>query len=213
MGSATRSGDQRASGRAGDRLQREARALGDPTRHRIFRHISDAWCPVDVAELTALVRLNHNAVRQHLTVLKDAELVVEEIEQRSRPRRPRLLYRLNPDAVGFWGTEGPYELLASLLSEVVRTHASPREVGHDEGGHRVRQISRPPRAPSRYSRRTWWPRASIRSSSPTLGVVTSCSDAVRSSRSQQETPPLSASCISVWPRAPPRLSTRVRSST
>ena len=141
MGTATRTGDQRKSGRAGDRLQREARALGDPTRHRIFRHISDAWCPVDVAELTALVRLNHNAVRQHLTVLKDAELVVEEIEQRSRPGRPRLLYRLNPDAVGFWGTEGPYELLASLLSEVVRTHASPREVGHDEGGHRVRQIS------------------------------------------------------------------------
>ena len=32
-------------------LQTEARALGDPTRHGIFRHLVDAARPVDIAEL------------------------------------------------------------------------------------------------------------------------------------------------------------------
>ncbi len=122
-------------------FEQEARALGDPTRHRIFCHIADARGPVGVAELTTLVGLNHNAVRQHLTVLEHAGLVLNELERRNRPGRPRLLYRLNPDVRGTWGTEGPYELLASLLSEVVRTQTPPREVGRAAGRARVRQPS------------------------------------------------------------------------
>jgi predicted ArsR family transcriptional regulator len=123
------------------RIQIEARALGDPTRYRIFRHIAEALRPVGVAELTELLRLNHNAVRQHLTVLKDALLVFEEYERRNRPGRPRLLYRVSPDIGGSWGTEGPYELLATLLSEVVRTQRSPREVGYRAGRRRARQMA------------------------------------------------------------------------
>jgi DNA-binding transcriptional ArsR family regulator len=53
-------------------LQFEARALGDTTRYRLFRYIGDASRPVGVSELTDYVRLNHNAVRQHLAVLKEA---------------------------------------------------------------------------------------------------------------------------------------------
>jgi predicted ArsR family transcriptional regulator len=121
--------------------QAEARALGDPTRYRIFRYIADARRPVGVAELTDLLGLNHNAVRQHLAVLKDAALVIEEQERRNRPGRPRLLYCVNPDICGSWGTEGPYELLATLLSEVVRTQTSPREVGHRAGRRRARQVT------------------------------------------------------------------------
>jgi len=139
MGDATKTGGEGTNGPVADRVQREARALGDPTRHRIFRHIADAQGLVGVAELTALVGCNHNAVRQHLALLEDAGLVVEEIEQRRRPGRPRLLYRLNPDIRGSWGTDGPYELLATLLSEVVRTHAAPREVGRAAGRRRARQ--------------------------------------------------------------------------
>jgi DNA-binding transcriptional ArsR family regulator len=33
-------------------LQQQARALGDPTRHEVFRYLADASGPVDVAELT-----------------------------------------------------------------------------------------------------------------------------------------------------------------
>jgi predicted ArsR family transcriptional regulator len=121
-------------------LQVEARALGDPTRHRIFRHIAGSERPVGVAELTKLVGLKHNAVRQHLGVLKEAGLVLEQAEVRDRPGRPRLLYRLNPEVRGSWGTEGPYEVLATLLSESVRVHASPREVGRRAGKRRAQQM-------------------------------------------------------------------------
>ena len=63
-------------------LQVQARALGDPTRHEIFRYLVDAGTDVDVAELTDHVGLNHNAVRQHLAKLVDADLVEEA---RARP--------------------------------------------------------------------------------------------------------------------------------
>jgi predicted ArsR family transcriptional regulator len=114
-------------------LQQQARAIGEPTRNRIFRHIAEADRPVTVAELTELVGLNHNAVRQHLAVLKDAGLVVEDIEHRNQPGRPRLLYRIDPEAAGAWGTHGPYEYLAFLLSEALGAGISPREAGRRAG--------------------------------------------------------------------------------
>lgn len=123
-----------------DSVQREARALGDPTRHRIFSYVAEAEHPVGVAELTAYVRLNHNAVRQHLAVLRDAGLVVEEVEERDRPGRPRLLYRLNPEVGGTWGTSGPYEELATLLSGALTQHLSTREAGQAAGRERAAKL-------------------------------------------------------------------------
>jgi len=114
-------------------VQREARALGDPTRHRVFQYLVDSEHPVSVAELTAYVGLNHNAVRQHLTVLRDAGLILEEVESRDRPGRPRLLYRLHPEAAGKWGTPGAYAWLAGLLAEALQHDWSAREVGRQEG--------------------------------------------------------------------------------
>ena len=126
---------------ADEELQHEARALGDPTRHSLFRYIADAAGPVGVAELTDHVRLNHNAVRQHLAVLKDAGLVTEEVEERSRPGRPRLLYRLHPEAAGRWGTPGAYAWLANLLSDAVRRRAEPRQVGREDGRRRATELA------------------------------------------------------------------------
>jgi predicted ArsR family transcriptional regulator len=121
--------------------QGEARALGDPTRYRLFCYIVDAPGPVSVAELTDYVRLNHNAIRQHLAVLKDAGMVVEEVENRVRPGRPRLLYRLHPEAAGRWGTPGPYALLASLLSDAIRRKQEPRQVGRQHGHRRAADLA------------------------------------------------------------------------
>ncbi len=120
-----------------EELQVEAKALGDPTRHRIFRFVGEAERPVTVAELTDYVQLNHNAVRQHLAVLKDANLVVEEVEDRSRPGRPRLLYRLHPEVMDRWGTAGAYAWLAKLLANAVRNRQEPRQVGFVEGRRRA----------------------------------------------------------------------------
>jgi len=117
-------------------IQREARALGDPTRHRLFRYIVEADRPVGVAELTKFVDLNHNAVRQHLAVLKQVNLIVEETEVRQSPGRPSLLYRLHPEAAGKWETIGSYAWLAGLLAEALKLNLSVREVGYREGHRR-----------------------------------------------------------------------------
>src|SRR5665811_286411 len=121
-------------------VQLEARALGDPTRYRLFRFIVDAGRPVGVAELTEHVGLNHNAVRQHLAVLKRADFIAEEVEKRGVAGRPRLLYRLHPEAAGKWSTPGPYTWLAGLLSRALKNNLSPFEVGRQAGLERGRQL-------------------------------------------------------------------------
>jgi predicted ArsR family transcriptional regulator len=110
-------------------LQEQARALGDPTRHEIFRYVADAARPVDIAELTEHLGLNHNAIRQHLAKLVRAELVVEARAASTGRGRPRLLYRLHSAAESRWGVTSPYERLSVLLAEVLRTGDSPEEVG------------------------------------------------------------------------------------
>ncbi len=121
----------------GGDIQPRARALGDPSRYRIFGYLCEAERPVDIAELTQFMHLNHNAVRQHLAVLCTVGLVIEETEKRRRPGRPRLLYRTAPEVAGTWGTSGPIEVLAGLLVEVIDAQSSPREVGRRAGSERV----------------------------------------------------------------------------
>jgi predicted ArsR family transcriptional regulator len=110
-------------------LQLQARALGDPTRHAVFRYVADAGRPVGVAELTEHFGFNHNAIRQHLAKLVAAGLVLEARAAPSGRGRPRLEYTVDPGASGPWGTGGPYERLSRLLVEVIRTGLSPEEVG------------------------------------------------------------------------------------
>lgn len=67
-------------------------ALGDATRREIFERLADR--PRAVGELAAELPISRPAVSQHLKVLKDAGLV---IDQRAGNRR---VYQLNPDGVG-----------------------------------------------------------------------------------------------------------------
>ena len=110
-------------------LQLQARALGDPTRCRIFRHLLNAGIPVDIAELTDVFGVHHNAIRQHFAKLVAADLVLESKAERTRPGRPRLVYTGAPGADSRWGVPGPYERLAVLLTEIVGTGESPAAVG------------------------------------------------------------------------------------
>jgi predicted ArsR family transcriptional regulator len=114
-------------------IQEQARALGDPTRHAIFRYILDAAEPVGVAELTDHFGLNHNAIRQHLTKLAAADFVLEGRAASSGPGRPRLVYTVDPATAGRWGAAGPYERLSLLLAEIIRTGETPVEVGRRTG--------------------------------------------------------------------------------
>ena len=114
-------------------LQQEARALGDVTRHAIFRYVAGSSEPVDIAELTDLFRLNQNAIRQHLAKLLDVGLIRERTARPGRPGRPRLLFEVSPGVESRWGVTGPYERLSQLLCEVIRSGRQPVEVGRHAG--------------------------------------------------------------------------------
>jgi predicted ArsR family transcriptional regulator len=114
---------------ANEGQRQQARALGDPTRHRLYRTIEAAPDAITVAALTDEFGLNHNAIRQHLAVLVAAGLVIEELAPPAGPGRRRLRYRVNPAAVAAWGGDNPYEQLAVLLVEVVHSGRTPREDG------------------------------------------------------------------------------------
>jgi predicted ArsR family transcriptional regulator len=114
-------------------LQQQARALGDPTRHRIFRYVADSDRPADVAEMTGHFGLNHNAIRQHLAKLVDAGLVVESTAPAVGRGRPRLQYTVDPSADGRWGVTSAYERLSVLLTEMIRNGESPVEAGARAG--------------------------------------------------------------------------------
>lgn len=107
--------------------------MGDPTRHDVFRYVADSPTAVGVAELTEHFGLNHNAIRQHLAKLVDAELLLESTARPEGRGRPRLQYTVNPNAESRWGVTGPYERLSILLAEVVRTGDDPVEVGRRAG--------------------------------------------------------------------------------
>jgi DNA-binding transcriptional ArsR family regulator len=66
-------------------------ALGDPTRRAIFERLAER--PRAVGELAGELPVSRPAVSQHLKVLKEARLVVDQ------PAGNRRIYRLDPDGV------------------------------------------------------------------------------------------------------------------
>ena len=66
-------------------------ALGDPTRRAIFERLADRPCAV--GELAGELPVSRPAVSQHLKVLKDARLVIDE------PVGTRRIYRVDPDGL------------------------------------------------------------------------------------------------------------------
>jgi len=67
-------------------------ALADPTRRQLFERIAQA--PRTVGALAAELPVSRPAVSQHLKVLKDAGLVVDEAKGTSR------IYRIDPQGLG-----------------------------------------------------------------------------------------------------------------
>jgi predicted ArsR family transcriptional regulator len=113
--------------------QRQMRALGDHTRFAIFWHVADAGRPLRVAELVEHFGLNHQGVRQHLSKLADAGLLIEEIADPVGSGRPPLQYRLSPEAAATWVGPGPYAEVSVLLLEVLESGNSPRHVAAEAG--------------------------------------------------------------------------------
>jgi DNA-binding transcriptional ArsR family regulator len=66
-------------------------ALGDRTRRAIFERLAERPCAV--GELATGLPVSRPAVSQHLKVLKEAGLVVDQ------PTGNRRIYRINPDGL------------------------------------------------------------------------------------------------------------------
>lgn len=79
-------------------------ALADPTRRQVFEHLRNG--PRAVGEIAAEMPVSRPAVSQHLKVLKDAGLVVDQAEGTRR------VYYIDPNGLGalrswldqFWDT-------------------------------------------------------------------------------------------------------------
>ena len=184
-------------------LQEQARALGDPTRHSIFRYIADSDQPADVTEMTAHFGLNHNAIRQHLAKLVDAGLIVESTAAARGRGRPKLQYTVEPAADGRWGVTSPYERLSVLLTEMIHDGETPVEAGAAPADA-IPSKDRPQSRRSWGSRRRWPGRASIPKSGIVAGVRRSCCGTARSSPPPSPIRTRSARCTSAWPVVLPR---------
>jgi DNA-binding transcriptional ArsR family regulator len=96
-------------------------ALGDPTRLAIIQRLADG--PKAVVELARELPVSRPAVSQHLRVLKDAGLVVDE------PAGNRRIYRIDPQGLAalrsqldsFWE-----KALDTFKATVEETHKEDR---------------------------------------------------------------------------------------
>lgn len=109
------------------------RALADPNRRHLLRLIEDAEGPVEVAELARRIGLHPNTVRDHLELLEEAGLVERTTEERSRPGRPKVLYRPGPRETRAPGSEG-YKFLAEVLASWIQGSADRPAAAAEEAG-------------------------------------------------------------------------------
>lgn len=113
-----------------DDMQRQAKALADPSRFRLFSHIVESDEPTLVAEVAEAFGFNHNNIRQHLAVLVEAGLVLESTEHRTTRGRPRKQYVARRDALdAFRSVSGSYQRLSELLLDMVTTGEDAYAVG------------------------------------------------------------------------------------
>src|SRR3954468_16034198 len=94
-------------------------ALADPTRRSIFERLAEQ--PSAVGELADALPVSRPAVSQHLKVLKDAGLVVD---QAAGTRR---IYRLDPD-----GGDAPRAYLATFWNHALTAFKRAVEQDNEE---------------------------------------------------------------------------------
>ena len=85
-------------------------ALGDPTRRRVFELLREG--PRPVGELAAELPVSRPAVSQHLAILRDAGLVLDQRDGR------RNLYRIDPNGLAALRTD-----LESMWDDVLGAFA------------------------------------------------------------------------------------------
>lgn len=116
--------------------QQRYRALSSPVRARLLELLR-AESELDAATLAERLGLHVNTVRVHLNLLEEAELVEVTVEDRDRPGRPKLLYRLaHDDGLSPPGpTDSGYRLLAQILASYLDATAEDASTAAELAGH------------------------------------------------------------------------------
>lgn len=91
-------------------------ALGEPHRARMLELLEQSDVPLAAGDLAERLALHPNTVRSHLDVLERAGLVQPEREPRTRPGRPRVVYRAQPQDDETSERAREHELLAAALA-------------------------------------------------------------------------------------------------
>jgi predicted ArsR family transcriptional regulator len=119
------------------------RALSDPSRSRILVALQEAEAPLDARELGTRVGLHWNTVRSHLRVLAEAGLVSARREERTRPGRPRVLYKAAAEPLDTRALASHRLLAQVLASHLAGSERDPsaraEEAGRAWGAHLVRK--------------------------------------------------------------------------
>jgi DNA-binding transcriptional ArsR family regulator len=120
-------------------------ALADPTRRQVFEHLRNG--PRAVGEIAAEMPVSRPAVSQHLKVLKDAGLVVDQAEGTRR------VYCIDPQGLGalrswldqFWDTAlEAFKAEVESKAEVNPPKGTPNEPAEPpRHPHRTRPQDRP----------------------------------------------------------------------
>lgn len=92
------------------------KALGDETRHAMYRELAASTSPLSAQELADALGLHANTVRLHLERLREAGLVESETVHRGTVGRPQHRYFLAPGAPGLGFDPPAHALLAGLLA-------------------------------------------------------------------------------------------------
>ena len=95
-------------------------ALGDPTRLAILERLADR--PSAVVDLARELPVSRPAVSQHLRVLKDAGLVIDQAVGNRR------IYRVDPD-----GLAGVRDQLERFWTKALATYKATVEQANEEG--------------------------------------------------------------------------------
>ncbi len=97
------------------------KALGDETRHALYREISASTAPRSATDLAESLSLHPNTVRLHLERLREAGLIDVEVLHRGTVGRPQHRYSLAPGAPGLGFDPPAHVLLAGLLAALAET--------------------------------------------------------------------------------------------
>lgn len=99
-------------------------ALADPTRRKLIERLRQG--PASVSQLLAVVQVSQPAVSQHLSILKQAQLVTVE------KRGNRRIYRLNPAGLADLRSyvEGLWDIALRAFQQEAENY-NPKEVTKD----------------------------------------------------------------------------------